>query len=234
MPGPIQTKVIGAFRSGKEVQMRSLRTLAETPSPKRETVEVRILEAFDAYTEKIRVVRLSPTKNAISAAIKSTQEEIGRMILYLNDPVPKLQHRNADSDQGERTAHFHSALDDILRSRGYKIGNYKYAAASALEAIYDYGRIATELNAAVEKSVDDGLFVELSEKPLRQQLFRTLLRILADEGLEVAAGAKSLIATLVMELEDISFAPADIQTELSYRKELARQIKTAVNDQKGV
>ena len=92
-----------------------------------------------------------------------------------------------------------------------------------------YDRMVTELNAAVEKSVADGddLFVEISERDLRFQLFRALHRVLVEFQLDAGLTAKSLIIFVVMEIKDNPRRRTEKEDD--YRKGLAKQIKTAVN-----
>jgi hypothetical protein len=229
MTGPIPERIIGRFRKGPAVEIRSLACLSHALSPKREEVEARIFKVCASYSATLAALRLSPTRAEILDAITEKQGQIATMLCWLADPMPLLKPKPVEEERGERNLQFHSALGDLLEARGYSFHAFKTTAEQALAAVRALDLIATEMHAAIEVSVEDDLFVEISERNLRSQFFRTLHKIMRESGLDVGVGAKSLITFLVMELEE-NPKLGNPDEEADYRKGLARQIKLAVKD----
>jgi hypothetical protein len=210
---------------------QKLAALAKVTSPRREESERRILKAFGAYQAELNAVRLSPTKAKILDAIKVKHDEIGKLIALLNFPIPELHLGPKEQQRGARRSQFRSVLADLLDQKGHTLDEYRDAALRALTAVRAYDRVNSELLATVEHTLDDGLFLEVSEKGLRYELFRTLHRILIAMELPSDTGAKSLLIFLIIELEGKSLR--DAFHEESYRKSLADKVTEAVKGKKG-
>ena len=231
LPGPVPERLVGEFRMKQFVEVRPLASLSKIPAAKREQAECRIWQVQEAYLSTKAAVRLSPTKAQILAAVKEKQREIAQMVFWPSDPIPRLQVRASTPQRGERNVQFQSGISQLLERKGYSLNEYKKAAAKGLEAIRDYDRILTNLNAFIEKAAIDKIFVEVSEPELKLKFFRAIHRILADLEIGTTLGLKSKIVNIILEVWGEVFGDDD--KELVRRKGLAREVKLAVKGEKG-
>ncbi len=229
MTGPIVEKLDGTFRRAKKIGERPLAAMNKVEPEKRAKAEARIFQILSGYHAHLEALAMSPRRTEILDAVNDKHKQIAMMAFWLADPWPQLRPRTSEKAGGQRNVQFLGALAELLEARGHSLRDFRATAKRAASAMRAYDRMVTELNAAVEKSVADGddLFVEISERDLRFQLFRALHRVLVEFQLDAGLTAKSLIIFVVMEIEDNPRRRTEKEDD--YRKGLAKQIKTAVN-----
>lgn len=114
MTGPIPLRVVGEFRIKQSVSSHPLDVLSDIDPTNREEAERRIWRALAAFQSTKGAVHLRPAQMQILSADNAKHQEIAKMVLWLADPIPRLQVRASTPQRGERKVQFHSAIGQLL------------------------------------------------------------------------------------------------------------------------
>lgn len=186
--------------------------------------ELDVLDVYRRYLSQLQAEQLAPD-------LVTTERKVGNLlsaIEALRRALRAFQCLDADA----RSRHeFNAAMNEIL----FDVGLAQEDTKDFIEEIgFPLGRLATHLRVIkteVAKRHEAGELLVASSAAVRAQFYRELDRVLIHHAISDGLGEKSLMVALIMRLEGSESGDKD--NEPVRRKQIAREVKRAVNPQKG-
>jgi hypothetical protein len=196
--------------------------------------EREILDTVVKHRSRLRAEQNAPD-------LRPLQQKIEGLAHTIEDCRAKISSFLNTGEDSSTKLEFTAAISDLLLDHDLDRLDMDLAMA---ETIDDLGKVGIYLSAAklaIEARVSNGEVVDVSSRRARDDFYRRLHRILARHGLDQGVGENSLIVLLVLHLDGKGNLSAGSGPEASKeakidprrRKDLAAEIKAAVNPRRG-
>lgn len=183
-----------------------------------------ILFDWDLYNSRLQAEENSPD-------LKPFEKVIGDMSSSLETALRNLRSFTNAAAGGLTRQEFNATVRDLLRDAGLEPTYFKETVATVVLQMDQLATIARVLSLKLAERIERKEYRVHSGPALRADFFWSLHATLSNHGLDRGVGVNSLIVELVLDLQGKSSDSADPVERR--RKDLAREIKLAVNPRKG-
>ena len=192
-----------------------------------------ILDAYARYKSHLASEQAAPDLRAVQKEIR----RLGKSIQTTRDRIKHFLDFGSDSlSQSE----FKAALSDLLREQGLSRVSMQVDFETASDDLRQAEMYLTAAAIALSAREEAGEITVASPRPIRDEFYRRLHRVLKHHGLDDGVGETSLIVQVILELEGKSpteksgpAATMDADADRRRRKDKAAEVKRAVNPKKG-
>lgn len=229
-PGPNRTTIASEVFFLDEPRPDPLGKVGRTDFSALPDAENDVFDAFVRYRSLLRADETAPSLQLLQDKVA----RLARMAQACSDQIEDFQLTDADS---RTRIEFRGAMNGLLFDHGLSQSQMHAALEETSESLYKLGMFLTAAQLALKARVDEGEVVDVSHPKSRHDFYRRLHVILDRHDLDRDVGENSLIVLLVIRLEK-NWEPVarsgpegskEAERDRRRRKDLAAEIKTAVN-----
>lgn len=190
----------------------------------RPEAEREILELHVWYRSCLQSEQAAPTHGVV-------ENKVTELISSVDTVLTGIRTFSSDDENMHSELEFNAAISDLLRDHDLERAGMKEALEDASFILRRLEMYLKSVRSALSDRLRKGALHISSSKAIRTEYYQRLHKVLEHHDLSDGFGQNSLIVQLIMRLEGTETENAAIDARR--RKELARDVKQAVNPKKG-
>jgi hypothetical protein len=190
----------------------------------RSEAEREILELHVWYRSYLQSEQSAPTHKAI-------EKKVTDLISSVDAALSGIRTFTSNDENAQSELEFNAAISDLLRDHDLERAEMKDTMEEASDILRRLEMYLRSIRSALAERLREGTLHISSSRAIRTEYYQRLHKVLVHHGLSDGFGQNSLIVQLIMRLEGAENEDAMIDSRL--RKELARDVKLAVNPSEG-